>query len=70
MYCLPLLIFNHAFEFQKSVCNGCYDFLILYFLMTAITIIVKCIYDCCIIHDITKSDAIHLLENSVIDDYG
>ena len=24
MYDLPLLVFNHGFKFQHSVCNGCH----------------------------------------------
>ena len=53
--------FNHGFKFQKSVCNGCYDLLI---------IIVKGIDYHCIIHNISKSDAINSLENSILDDRG
>ena len=33
-------------------------------------ITVKSVDYCCIIHDIRKSEAIHLLENSVLDDHG
>ena len=25
MYCLPLLVFNHGFKFQNSICNGCHN---------------------------------------------
>ena len=31
---------------------------------------VKSVDYCCIIHDISKSEAIHLLENSMLDDHG
>ena len=33
-------------------------------------ITVKGVGYCCIIHDISKSEAIHLLQNSVLDDCG
>ena len=61
--------FNHGFKFQDSVCYGFHDLTILCvnkgsnFVST-----VKSIDYHCIIHDISKSEAIHLLENSVFDD--
>ena len=33
-------------------------------------ITVKAVDCCCIIHDISKSEAIHLLQNSVLHDFG
>ena len=63
--------FNHGFNFQDYVCNGCHDLTILSVNIrdTAI-IIVKNVDYCCIIHNISKSEAINLLENSVLEDRG
>ena len=61
-YCLPLLVF---------ACNDCHNLLM--FCLdndNIITITVKGIDFGCIIHDISQSDANHLLENSVFDDPG
>ena len=53
--------FNHGFKFQDSIYNGCHDLAILCFNISDIAIItVKEVYCCCIIHDIIKSEAIHL----------
>ena len=61
--------FNHDFKFKKSVCNDCHDLLMLRLKRNNITIItVKGIDYRCIIHDISISDVIHLLENSVLHD--
>ena len=70
----PYWYFIHGFKFQKSVCNGCHDLLILCLDISDITIItVKGIDYCCVVHGVFivalfKSDAINLLENSVLDD--
>ena len=63
--------FNHGFKFQNSACNVCHDFPMLCPNISDIgTITVKAV-DCGdIIHGISKSEAIHLLENSVLDDRG
>ena len=61
--------FNHAFKFQDSVCNGCHDLTILCLNISDIFIItVKNVGYRCIIHNISKSVAINLLENSVLED--
>ena len=63
--------FNHGFKFQDSVCNGCLDLTILSVNISDIAIItVKDVDCCCIIHNISKSEAINLLKNSVLDDRG
>ena len=63
--------FNPEFEFQDSVCNCCHDLTILCLNISNIAIItVKNVDYCCIIHDINKSTAINLLENSVPEDRG
>ena len=63
--------FNHGFKFQDSVCNGCLDLTMLSVNISDIAIItVKDVDCCCIIHNISKSEAINLLKNSVLDDRG
>ena len=65
------IFFNHGFEFQYSVCNGCHDLSMLCLNIRDIVIItVKNVDYRCIMYNITNSDAINLLENSVLDDCG
>ena len=53
--------FNHGFKFQDSVCNVCPDLTILIFNIRDITIITVTNVDyCCIIQNISKSDAINI----------
>ena len=63
--------FNHRFKYQNFICNGCHDLTMLCLNIsdTAI-IIVKGVDCCCIIHDISRFEAIYLLENSVLNDCG
>ena len=62
--------FKNGFEFQYSVCNGCHDLSVLCINISDIaTITVKNVDYCCIIHNISKSEAINLLENSVLEDH-
>ena len=63
-------------NFQDSVCNGCHDLRILFLnlslnlcLSDTVIIIVTVDYRC-IIHGISKSEAIKLLKNSVLEDHG
>ena len=66
-----LSLFNHGFKFQDYVCNGCYDFSILCVYISDFAVVTAKNGDChCIIHDINKSEATHLLENFVPDDCG
>ena len=63
--------FNHGFKFQDHVCNDCHDLTMLCRNISNIAIItVKNIDYHCIIsfYNINKSEAIHLLENSVVQD--
>ena len=65
------MVFNHGLEFQDSVCNGCHDFRMLCVNISDIVIIdVKKVEYRCSIHNISKSGAIRLLEDSVLDDCG
>ena len=61
--------FNHGFNFQDSVSNGFHDLTILCRNISDIAIVtVKNVDYNCIIHDVNKSEAIHLLENYVVED--
>ena len=60
--------FNHGLRFQDSVCNGCYDSIIVCLNLSDIAIItVKKVDYCSIINNIIKSGEIMLLRNSVLD---
>ena len=60
------LYFNHRSKFQKSVCNGSHDLLMMSPDINSIAIITVKGVDCrCIIYGVNKSDTIHLLENVV-----
>ena len=63
--------FNHGFKFQNYVCNSCHDLAMLSVDISNIAIItVKNVDYRCIIHNISKSEAINLLKNSVLEDRG
>ena len=63
--------FNHGFNFQDYVCNGCHDLSMLSVNISNITIItVKNVDYRCIIHNIAKSEATNLSENSFLKDRG
>ena len=63
--------FNHGFIFQVSVCNRYHDLTILSVNISGIVIIINKNVDYrCIIHNISKSEATNLLENSVLKDRG
>ena len=72
MYDLPLLVlFNHGFKFQDSVCNGCHDLTVLSVNIGDIVIITdKNVAYCYIIHNTSKSEGINLLKSSVLEDVG
>ena len=57
--------FNHGFKFENYVSNGCHDLTMLSVNISDIAIItVKNTYYRCIVHNISKFEAINLLENS------
>ena len=65
------LFFNHGFKFQNSVYNGWHDLLMLSVNISGIAIItIKKVDYHCIIHNISKSEAINLLKNSVLESCG
>ena len=56
--------FNQGFTFQSSVCNSCHDLKMFSLNLSGIALItVKGVHYCCIIYNISKSEAIHLLKN-------
>ena len=60
---------NHGFEFQDYVCNEYHDLIMLCLNVSDTAIIaIKDVDYRCIIHNNSKSEAIHLLENSVLED--
>ena len=67
----PNCFFNHRFKFQGSVCNGCLNLTMFSDNISDIAImIVKNVNYGCIIHNISKSEAINLLKSSVVEDRG
>ena len=65
------LSFNHDFEFQDYVCNGCQDLLIQWVYFSDIAIItVKGTDYGCIIHEMSRSDAIDLFKRFLLNDCG
>ena len=55
--------FNHGFEFSEFACNGCHDLTILRLNISDIAIItVENLDYCCIIHTVSKSEAISILK--------
>ena len=62
--------FNHGFNFQDSVCNGCHHLVTLCLNISDIAIAtIKNVDYCCIIHKISKSEVISLLQNSPLKDH-
>ena len=63
--------FNHGFKFQDYTCNDCNDLTMWSVNISNVAIIaVKNVDYCCIIHNISKSEAINLLKNYVLENYG
>ena len=66
--------FNHGFKFQNSVCKGCHDLTMLSVNIrdiSDITIItIKNLHYHFIIHNISKSEAISFIRNSVLGNCG
>ena len=66
-----MILFNHGFKFKDSVWNGCHDLTMFSVNISDITIItVKNDDYRCIIHNISKSEAIYLLKSAVLEDRG
>ena len=63
--------FIREFKFQDSLCHDCDDLAMFCLNISNITIITGKNFDYrCIIHNISKSEAINLLNNSVLEDPG
>ena len=63
--------FNYGFNFQDYVCNGCHDLTMLSVSISDIAIITfKNVDYRCIIHNISKSETINLLKNSILKNCG
>ena len=63
--------FNNEFRFPNAVENGCHNVTMLCLNLSDIAMItIKCIDYLCIIHDISKSEAINMSENYVLGDCG
>ena len=62
--------FNHGFKFHDSVHNDCHDLTMLSVNISDITIITVKNNDYCIIHNISKSEVINLLESAVLEKSG
>ena len=63
--------FNHGFKFQDYVCIGCHDLIMLIVnISDIVNITVKNVDYRCIIYNISKSEAINLLKNSVLENRG
>ena len=61
--------FNHGFKFQDTKSNGCHDLMILGLNISNIAITTVKNVDCrCVIHDISKSEAVDLLKSFALDD--
>ena len=58
------LNFKNPFAIVVMICCCCLNFI------SINVITVRSAVNCCIIHDISKSDVIHLLKNSALDDCG
>ena len=63
--------FNHGLKFQDYICNGCHDLRMVRLNISDMDVItVKSVDYRCIVHDISKSEAILLIEKSVLDHRG
>ena len=63
--------FSHEFNFQDSVCNGCHGLTMLSVNISDTAIVIVNNVDfLCIIHNISKSEAINLLKNYLLENRG
>ena len=64
-------LLNHGLKFQYSLCNGCHDLTMLSVnISDIVNITVNNVGIPCIIHNISKSEAINLLKNPVLKNRG
>ena len=68
MHDLSLFLLNYGFKFQDYVCSGCHILTMLSVNTSDIAVItVKNLDYRCITHNISKSEAINLSKNSVLE---
>ena len=64
-------LFNHGFKFRDFVSNACHNLTMLSVNINDMAIIlIKNVDYHCIIHNISKSEAINLFKNSVLENHG
>ena len=57
-------VLDKGFKFEHYVCNGCHDVLKMSISLKDIAIFyINCVDYCCIINEISKSDAVNLPQN-------
>ena len=60
-----------GYKCEPQVCNGCHDLqMVVYDLKDFMVLNVKCVDYRCYVFNMSKSDAINLLNNSVLDNKG
>ena len=58
-------LLDKGFKFEVDVCNRCHDVLMMSINLNDIaTLNIECVYFGCIINNISKSDAINLMQNA------
>ena len=58
-------LLDKGFKFEVDVCNRCHDVLMMSINLNDVaTLNIKCVYYGCIINNISKSDAINLMQNA------
>ena len=62
--------FNHGYKFQDFIYNDCHDLAMLSLYLNDIAITVIVVDYRCVVHDISKSAAIHLLKSFILGDHG
>ena len=68
---VPIVFFYSGFKFKDFACSGCHGLVMSCVNIRDIIIItVKNVGHCCIIHNISKSEAINLLESAVLENDG
>ena len=72
MYDLSLLVFKDiGYKYEPYVCDGCHDlFMVAYDLKDFMILNIKGVDYRCYVFNMSKSDAITLLNNSVLDNKG
>ena len=65
------LLLNHGFKFQDPVCNGCYNLTLLFLIKAMVVLaLLKMLIIVVFFYGISKSEAIHLSKNFMLNDHG